>query len=209
MLGFGTILLPFATILFSHVLSACLGFAAFYLLWRERERERGGGLGLIAAAGVLAGYAIGIEYPLALLAGLLGLFVAWRRAPVKPVLAYGTGVIVGLLPLLLYDWWAFGSAAPVLPHTWPPTQVGFLDWARRALLNAARLLISGRGVFIVTPVVAAAIAGIVVLYREGRRVEATVAAVVAGAYFIYNACYYLPFGGWVPGPRFLITILRS
>jgi hypothetical protein len=207
MLGFGTILLPFATILFSHVLSACLGFAAFYLLWRERERERGGGLGLIAAAGVLAGYAIGIEYPLALLAGLLGLFVAWRRAPVKPVLAYGTGVIVGLLPLLAYDWWAFGSPLRLSYSYVAANSSGVLGLGAPSLLNAVRLLVSGRGLFIVTPVVAAAIAGIVVLYREGRRVEATVAAVVAGAYFIYNACYYLPFGGWVPGPRFLITML--
>src|SRR5579859_586196 len=30
-LGLGTLLLPFATMLFSHVLSACMGFGAFYL----------------------------------------------------------------------------------------------------------------------------------------------------------------------------------
>jgi hypothetical protein len=208
-LGFGTLLLPFATILFSHVLSACLGFAAFYLLWqdRERERERDASLGLIALAGVLAGYAVGVEYPLALLAGLLGLFVVWRRSPVKPALVYGAGLLVGLLPLLAYDWWAFGSPLHLSYSYVAANSSGVLGLGPPNLWNALKLLISGRGMFVVTPVVAAAIAGIVVLYREGRRVQAIVAGTVAGAYFAYNCCYYLPFGGWVPGPRFLITVL--
>ena len=30
---------------------------------------------------------------------------------------------------------------------------------------------------------------------------------VAAAYFIYNAGYWLPFGGGTPGPRFLIPAL--
>lgn len=207
-LGLGTVLLPFATMLFSHVLSAALGFAAFYLLWRERERERPrGGLGLIAAAGLLAGYGIGVEYPLALLAGLLGLFVAWRRSPVKPVLVYGGGVLVGLLPLLAYDWWAFGAPLHLSYSYVAANSSGVLGLGAPSLWSALKLLISGRGLFVVTPVVAAAIAGIAILHHEGRRVEAVVAGTVTGAYFIYNCCYYLPFGGWVPGPRFLITVL--
>ena len=93
MLGFATLVLPFATLFFSHVLSACLGFAAYCLLWREREREAGRGprLGLIAGAGALAGYGVSTEYPLALLAVLLGVYAVWRRDPVKPGLAYAAG----------------------------------------------------------------------------------------------------------------------
>ena len=36
-LGAGTLLLPFSTLLFAHVLSTFLGFAAFTFLWAERE----------------------------------------------------------------------------------------------------------------------------------------------------------------------------
>jgi hypothetical protein len=205
MLGLGTLLLPFATILFSHVLSAALGFAAFYLLWRTRER--GGSLGMTLAAGVLAGYAVGVEYPLALLAGLLGLFVIWRRDPVMPAAAYLGGLIIGLIPLLAYDWWAFGSPLHLSYSYVAANSSGVLGLGAPSLRSALALLFSGRGLFVVTPVTAAAIAGIVVLYGEGRRLEALVPAVVAAAYFVYNACYYLPFGGWVPGPRFLITVL--
>lgn len=205
MLGLGTILLPFATMLFSHVLSACLGFAAFYLLWRERQR--GGGLGLIAAAGVLVGYAVSTEYPLAILGALLGLLVAWRQEPVKPVLTYGAGVAVGLVPLLLYDWWAFGSPLHLSYQSVAANSSGVVGLTGPSLWRAVELLISGRGLLVVTPVCAAAIAGMVILYREGRRTEALIPAVVCAAYFAYNVCYYLPFGGAVPGPRFLITML--
>jgi hypothetical protein len=30
---------------------------------------------------------------------------------------------------------------------------------------------------------------------------------VCGAFLAYNSAYFLPFGGWVPGPRFLVPIL--
>ena len=36
-LGLATLVMPFATLFFSHVLAAMLAFAAFALLWRERE----------------------------------------------------------------------------------------------------------------------------------------------------------------------------
>ncbi|MDQ6778178.1 MAG: hypothetical protein M3071_18630 [Actinomycetota bacterium] len=210
-LGLGTLLLPFATLLFSHVLSAGLGFAAFCLLWREREREgepeRKPHLGFIVVAGVLAGYAIAVEYPLVLLVGVLGLYAASFRAPANTVLAYGGGVAIGLVPLLLYDWWAFGSPLHISYASVAANSSGILGLGWPSLRVAVRLLVSNRGLFVVTPVVAAAIAGIVVLYREGRRMDALVPAVVAAAYFFYNICYYLPFGGAVPGPRFLITML--
>jgi hypothetical protein len=204
-LGFATLILPFATILFSHVLSTTLGFAAFYLLWRQRDR--GGGLGWILAAGVLAGYAVSTEYPLGLLAVLLGVYVAWRREPLRPLLAYGTGFSIGVLPLLLYDWWAFGGPFHLSYSYVAANSSGVLGFGAPSLRSAIKLLVSDRGLLVVTPVVAAGIAGIVILYREGRRLDALIAGTVAGAYFIYNACYYLPFGGGVPGPRFMITML--
>ena len=206
-LGIGTLVLPFATILFSHVLSACMGFAAFWLVSRERDREGEDRLGWIVAAGVLAGYAISTEYPLALMAALLWLYIARRDSPAKAVLAYSAGVLAGLLPLLLYDWWAFGSPLHLSYASVAANSRGILGLGGPSLASAVRLLVADRGLFVVTPVVAAALAGIVILYREGRRMDALVPGAVFAAYFAYNISYYLPFGGAVPGPRFLIATL--
>jgi hypothetical protein len=208
-LGVGTLLLPFSTMLFSHVLSACLGFAAYCLLRRERQRapDRDVGIGLIVAAGVLLGYAVTTENPLGLLTVVLGVYVAWRKAPAKALIAYGGGVLIGLVPLLLYDWLVFGSPFHLSYASVAANSSGVLGLGWPSLRSAVRLLVSDRGLFVVTPVVAAAIGGIVVLYREGRRTDALLPAAVVVAYFGYNVCYYLPFGGAVPGPRFLITML--
>ena len=76
MLGLGTMVLPFSTLLFSHVLAATLGFAAFAIMLRERAgppRPL-----LLAAAGLSMGYAITSEYPLALVAVVLGLYLLSR-----------------------------------------------------------------------------------------------------------------------------------
>lgn len=204
-LGIGTLLLPYATIFFSHELSTFLGFAAFCLLWSERDRGRG--LGRVAAAGALVGFAVATEYPLGLLAVLLGVYVACRRHPIRPVLAYGLGMAVGLIPLALYDWWAFGSPLHLSYSYVPANSSGVLGLGAPTLHGLVELLVADRGLLVRTPIVAAGLAGLVILYREGRRGDALTAGGVVAAYLIYNACYYLPFGGTVPGPRFLITML--
>jgi hypothetical protein len=47
----------------------------------------------------------------------------------------------------------------------------------------------------------------VLLYRRGRRAEALVIGAVAVAFVIYDAGFWGPFGGWGPGPRYLIPTL--
>ncbi len=212
-LGIATLLLPFATLLFSHVLSACLGFAAYCLLWRERDR--GGSLAWVIGAGALVGFAVATEYPLGVLAVLLGGYVALRdglprsrrELPVRHLLAYGGGFLIGLIPLLLYDWWAFGSPLNLSYSYVAANSSGVLGLGAPSLRNLIRLLVADRGLLVVTPVVAAGFAGIVLLWREGRKADALLPAAVVLGYLGYNACYYLPFGGGVPGPRFLITLL--
>jgi hypothetical protein len=204
MLGAGTLLLPFATVLFSHDLSTTLGFAAFWLLERRLGR---GGHAWIAAGGILAGLAVSTEYPLALLAALLVAYVWWQDRTLSGVLAFVAGCAVGLVPLLLYDWWAFGSPLSVSYSHVAANAAGVFGLEMPRLRSLVALLVSDRGLLVVTPITAAGLAGIAILYREGRRGDALVAAAVAVTYLAYNTCYYLPFGGRVPGPRFLITLL--
>ena len=98
-------ILPFSTLFFDHMLGAALGFAAFFVVW-----SRQGGTTSLAGAGLLAGLALTADYPLALVAIGIGLYAISRGARIGGILAYGVGLIVGLVPLFAYNWWAFGSA---------------------------------------------------------------------------------------------------
>jgi hypothetical protein len=206
-LGVGTLVLPFSTMLFAHLLSAALGFAAFALLWHEREGPAR--LQRVAVAGLLAGLATTTEYPLALVAAFLGLYAVSRRPIVERGLAYAGGGVLGVLPLLLYQWWAFGSPT----HFAYQDVVGGLNQSGTFGVNlphfrvAMDLLFSNIGLLRLSPVLALAVLGIVFLYRQGRRADAFLIAAIGLAYLIYNAGYETPFGGNSPGPRFLIAIL--
>ena len=124
-LGIGTLFLPYGTLLFSHVFSAFLGFAAFAVLWRERERAGPGRLWPLFAAGLMIGYAIGTEYPLLFVGIVLGLFAIWQRDWLKRGLVYSAGVAVGVIPLALYNKAAYGSFTHLAYADIPKQQTGF------------------------------------------------------------------------------------
>ena len=107
LLGAGTLLLPFATLFFDHALSAAVGFAAFVVLLLGSDGRRA----TLAAgfAGLLAGLAIVAEFPLGLVALVLAGYTASGAAPLRRVATYSAGVVVGAVPLLAYNTWAFGS----------------------------------------------------------------------------------------------------
>ena len=71
--GLGTLVLPLSTLLFCHVFTAFLGFAAFWLMLRERDGPPS--LLLLGLAGLAVGYAVASEYPVFLVAVVLGLFL--------------------------------------------------------------------------------------------------------------------------------------
>ena len=195
-------------------------FSAFALAWRERERAEPR-LRWLAIAGLLAGLAVVCEYPLAIAAIVVGLYVLSRRegGVVRRALAYGGGAIAGVLPLLAYQWWAFGSPL----HTTYVGAVaktgisghdvlglnddGVFGITAPRIGDGLSLLFGGRGLLTLTPVLVMAIAGVIAMRRSGRRAEANTIGALALCYLVYNAGYWLPFGGGSPGPRFLIPIL--
>jgi hypothetical protein len=210
-LGLGTMVLPFSTLLFSHVFAATLGFAAFAIMIRERAgppRPL-----LLAAAGVIMGYAIASEYPLALVAGVLGLYLLSRPGALglRPLAtragAYVLGGLVGIVPLLLYNHAAFHSWTHLAYSNIPQQHQGFFGISAPSLRVLATLLFDSRGLLTLSPVLAMGGVGTVLLYRRGHRAEALAIAGICVLYLGYNSGYYLPFGGGAPGPRFLITML--
>jgi hypothetical protein len=217
-IGAGTLLLPFATLFFAHAFSAALGFAAFALLWLERERGIGIRPAVALAAGFFAGFAVVVHYSLAVVTAVVGVYALALAPRARSALLYAAGAMVGVTPLLLYDWWAFGSpthlsyrnAVLVGGETGHDVlganDSGFFGIGPPSLETAGELLFGHIGLVTLAPVVAAAGAGLVLLWRV-RRAEALVIAVVAVAFVVYNSGYVDPFGGFSPGPRFLVPVL--
>jgi hypothetical protein len=205
-LGLATLILPFSTLFFSHVLSALLDFGAFAVLWYERQGP--GRLAWVGVAGVLAGYAVTTEFPNAIAAAALGCYAVTRTGLVRRGLAYGLGAILGLVPLLAYNQWAFGS--PV--HVSYQSTVGFgstgsFFLGAPSLRQAVEVLFAPTGLLRTSPVVAVAAAATFLLFRRGRRAEALLIAAICLGYFVFEASYAYPFGGGSPGPRQLIPML--
>jgi hypothetical protein len=210
-LGLGTIVLTFSQMLFSHVFTAFLSFAAFWLMLRERDGPPSATL--LALAGLAMGYAFSSEYPTFFAAIVLGGFLLSRRDSLTPRgllrrgSAYVAGGLVGIIPLLLYNHYAFRSWTHLAYSDVPRQQKGFFGIGAPSLRVLSTLLFDSRGLLTLSPVLIMGAIGTVMLYRRGRRAEALTIGGICLCYLGYNSGYYLPFGGGSIGPRFLITML--
>jgi len=217
-LGVGTIVMTFASEFFPHIIAATLGFAAFAVLFKERRGPPRNVL--VAAAGLLAGVAVNFEYPL-LFAGVVFFFYALSRdAPRLQRGALFVGVAaLAALPALLFNWWALGSpfhfayAEAVAVGGRSGHAVlglnsdGFFGITVPDPAKAKDLLFANRGLLTLTPVLVMGLAGAWSMRGRGFRAEGNTILAIFAVYFLYNAGYWLPFGGGTPGPRFLIPTL--
>jgi hypothetical protein len=215
-LGFGTILLPFSTLFFAHVLSTCLAFAAFACLWIERRgRPR---LALVASTGFLCALATSVEHPVALVAFILLPYGLRNTDRSRRALVFVVGFLVGLIPLALYNWWALGS--PVrLPYRYSVLVPG--ESGRDVLVsevpfsrifhfpnpdNVLDQLFAQWGLVTASPVLALVPLGLHAIFRQGFRAEALVVIGVVSVFVFYASSYYAPYGDtWAP--RFLIPAI--
>ncbi|MGN6359139.1 MAG: hypothetical protein ACTHNK_01965 [Thermomicrobiales bacterium] len=206
--GLGTIALPFATMYYSHALAAFLLFAAFYALWRA---GRDAPSWYAALAGVLAGLAVLTEIPAALGVAVLLVYalVQSRRA----LLLVVAGGIPSALALGAYNLVSFGSPlmlsynALALPGFQQETSKGLLGVTMPRLTTLSTITFGPRGLLFLSPWLIFVPLGLVALRRREIRREVLVCGVISLVFLIFNAGYFAPIGGAVPGPRYLIPAL--
>ncbi len=114
---------------------------------------------------------------------------------------------MGIVPLLLYNHYAFHSWTHLAYSDVPRQQKGFFGIGLPSLKVLATLLFDSRGLLTISPVLVMGALGTVLLYRRGKRAEALTITGVCLCYVLYNSGYYLPFGGGFMGPRFMTTML--
>jgi hypothetical protein len=217
-LGIATMMMTFAAEFFSHVISAGLAFAAFCVLIKERDGPPR--WQPVALAGLLAGLAVSFEFQTGLVGVVLFFYALSRRTDLpRRAAGYAAGAVAGALPMLAFNTWAFGNPlklaygdAVAFPGVTGHDELGlnshgFFGITAPRFDSAVDLLLAGRGLLVLTPVVVMAVVGVLIMRRGEHRAEANTILAVAALYFIYNAGYWLPFGGGTPGPRFLMPAL--
>jgi len=195
----GTQMAPLAAANFSHVIVAALGFGAFLLAWRGRP----------LVAGLLAGAAVFCEYQAALLLLLVGAYVAAQG--LRQAARYLSGCVPCIALLAGYDALAFGApwhtSYRYVDNVFSTAQTGgFFGIGAPHLYSTYMVFAGNDGLLVVSPVLAAAVWGLVRLAREHPR-EVLLCAAVTVAYVLVNCAYFLPYGGVSPGPRFLVPAL--
>jgi len=200
MLGLGTILFPFSTTLFRTCSRDAGVRRLFAAAPRASSRTHRGPArwALLGAAGLLCGYSISTEYRSGCWWWVWPCSRSGAASRCAPPCGSGPDSSSGSAPAGL-RLVGIRVALPALLHVRGRQR----QWGARLglpkLASAVKLLASDRGLFVVTPVMAAGVGGIVVLYREGRRLDALATTLVAAAYFIYNSGYY-PVRRPVPDP---------
>ena len=127
-LGLGTLVFPLSTLLFSHVFTAFLGFAAFTLMLKERD-----GPAPARCCWRLQDWRWATPSPRSTRCSssrsCSGLFLLSRRDALTPGLLTARRLhrrgIVGIIPLLLYNHYAFGSWTHLAYSDVPRQQKGF------------------------------------------------------------------------------------
>ncbi|HEU0244824.1 MAG TPA: hypothetical protein VFQ75_13050, partial [Candidatus Limnocylindrales bacterium] len=123
--------------------------------------------------------------------------------------------VLGGLPVALvlaaYNWVTFGS----------PTSLGyqyttlFADQNAQGIVSIvvpsvgvlADLLFNPRGLLVLAPWLALAPLGLLAARDRAIRAEVLVSAAVCAVFLTYNSGALNPFGGWTPGPRYLVPML--
>ncbi|WP_370326443.1 hypothetical protein [Euzebya sp.] len=201
----GTLLLPFATVLFSHVLAAALGFGA-YLAARDPDAPPL----RLAAAGLLGGLAVVTEYTTGIVVVVVGVLVLVRHR--GGVLAYVAGGLPAVAVLAVYNAVAWGS-----PTEFSYDNSGsFGEFHAQGLFGisppdpqlTAQVLFGERGLLTLTPIVLVGVFGLVRLASERRTREVgVVGLVVLAAFTAIQGGWFSVTAGASPGPRYVVPAI--
>lgn len=205
-IAFGTPLLVYGRSFFSHAWTAALLYLSFELLEAKGARSSGHA----ALAGLLAGWAVLSEYPVAVVVAVL--FLAELLRNPKRGLLFAAGGLPAAALLGFYDWRCFGGIFEVSSrheafHAY--TQLSrerFIGFRLPSAAIAARYLFSeSRGILFASPcfffLPAAAMS------PKIRCRAAAVSLAAATLYFAVMCGYENWHGGWALGSRYLLPVV--
>jgi hypothetical protein len=206
----GSLLWPYAGMMFNHLMAAALLFGAWMLIDSPTRSRRD-----VILASVMLGLAALVEY----LAGpLVLLYLAYdfaRRRKVSRIVVLCIGPVLGLLTLLAYQKINFGHAlTPSYAYDNPIfVQQGLVVgkfhspvWMRLYWLTYHRM----RGLFVCCPLFLIPLLTLLTLLQSRRlavRAQGVFCLAIVAYFTGFLLCYAYWIGGWGVGPRFFIPAM--
>ncbi|MDI6784581.1 MAG: hypothetical protein QME64_10875 [bacterium] len=218
----GTLAFPYSTLFYGHQLAATFIFVSFYWLYRVRNR-----VGVeniqplpqsIFLSGLFAGLAILTEYPIILLSAILLVYAILIRIPhsaFRNIFWFTVGLAIPSFILLYYNYLCSGN-----PFQFGYFQVAGEEFRREMVKGIAGVTYPKpnalfgitfspyRGIFLINPILLLSIFGFYYFYKHQKeRLEFWFCLIAVIVFLLFNASYYMWWGGWTIGPRHLIPII--
>jgi hypothetical protein len=219
----GTMPFPYSTLFYGHQLAAAFIFFSFYILYQTKKKiamnEIQSHPKYFFSSGLFIGLAVMTEYPVTLLAIVIIIYAIFIiKTQIKfaaTMLSFFMGLGIPLIILLYYNYLCSGH----------PFQFGYFQVAGEEFRQQMAKGIAGvtypklgalfgitfspyRGLFIVNPILLLAFPGFYYFYQNKKyRSEFWVCLTAVILFLLFNASYYMWWGGWTIGPRHLIPII--
>jgi len=209
--AFATMALPYGTFLFEHNIIAVALLGSLYCIERARvgARPAPGNPRLLHAAGILVGFAAITNYTMAAFVPAFAMYLVARTGSRSGVPWFALGVLWPFLVICAYNLACFGTPFTTnyaYQSAMFSTQTRVLGVFALPRLDVLLLLLFSpfRGLFFTSPVLLAAVAGVVVLAkaRSTRPLGVLIAGVTAFLLLV-NASFNGWDGGWTAVPRYL------
>jgi hypothetical protein len=211
--GLLTPVFAYAGAFYGHQLSTALIFGVFYLSWKYADRFT---IPKAIMSGIFLAYSVVTEYPVALLAGMIFLYLTYRLYQSQDLMKMGWVIGAGILVAagwMVYNNAIFGGPLKLgyeYSELWTDQHgTGFMSLTLPHWNAVWGITFSPfRGLFFYSPLLLLAIPGFYLWWRAGiHRLEFWVVLLSVGIIFLFNASSIMWWGGFAIGPRYLLPML--
>lgn len=209
-----TMAFPYATLFVGHQFSAALGFAAFFIAFRMKQKKCEDWKQLMLV-GFVSGYAIISEYPMAIVAAALFFYTSAFLKSKKNIAFFILGALPPILLLIYYNYKCVGN--PFIPTYKYLVFIPEFEGAKKGLFGIGNFSFRSlygitfgpyRGLFRTSPILLLSMPGFYYLFKKREyRPEYYFYLFVASAFVFMNSSYYAWDGGATMGPRHIIPAL--
>lgn len=196
----GTLAFPYSTLFYGHVLAGIFLFLSFFCLFKRQWLFAG----FLSGLGFSSDFLSALFVPVAFLFGIM---------QPRKTLVFLSGFLLGSLPVWIYNTLCFESpfrfaySFEVEESFRQAHERGLFGIGLPSFLVVKALLFGERGLFFLSPHLLFALFSILFLPRQKNFREPLFCFFLFALFLFFNSGYYMPFGGWSLGPRFLVPAL--